>query len=95
MPCAEQELKFEYLFDYKSVNAGPGQSVEEVTAMAQCETEVEEGDRERQRERGRGGEADWRPATCVAEDFKPLVMRTVEFMHNTKGAQRMRMWMWI
>lgn len=42
MPCAEQELKFEYLFDYKSVNAKRGQSVEEVTAMAQCETEVED-----------------------------------------------------
>lgn len=47
------------------------------------------------RETKREGEGDWRPATCVAEDFKPLVMRTVEFMHNTKGAQRMRMWMWI
>jgi len=28
-------------------------------------------------------------ATCVAEDFKLFVMRTVKFMHNTKGAQRM------
>lgn len=54
MPCAEQELKFEYLFDYKSVNARPGQSVEEVTAMAQCETEAKDREREEEGEKRTG-----------------------------------------